>query len=347
MYQPYFGLTGKPFQLTPDPTFYFASKGHTRALSYLEYGLHQGEGFIVITGEVGTGKTTLLRGLLGRLDPRSIVAVQIVSTQVDADDLVRLVADAFGIPTRSMSKSDLLGLLQLHFRGLHAHGQRALLVIDEVQNLSQRAIEELRMLSNFQSDTSPLLQSFLVGQPEFRALMRRTEMLQLKQRVIASYHLGPLDQADTREYILHRLRRVGWNENPSFDESAFERIYRFSEGVPRRINALCDRLLLSAYISERNSIGIDEVEMVTNEFLDELSGPPAGDVVELPAARKNQSATDALTYGHSDDELLQADLLSLRSRVSMLEWSVDGNKRALKRLLAMLGKDTGRESESS
>jgi general secretion pathway protein A len=272
MYERHFGLSAKPFQLNPDPDFFFGSRGHKRAMAYLEYGLHQGEGFIVITGEVGAGKTTLLRGLLRRIPADTIVPVQIVSTQVDSDDLLRLVATAFGLPAGGEDKATLLTRLQLHLETLHADGRRALLIVDEAQNLSPRAVEELRMLSNFQVGTRSLVQSFLVGQPEFREIMQRSEMRQLKQRVIASYHLGPLDAEETRHYIEHRLRHVGWAERPGFESDAFGAIHAATEGIPRRINTLCDRLLLAAFLGEKAKIAEADVVTVAKEQAQELGG---------------------------------------------------------------------------
>ena len=343
MYQAFFGLNGKPFQITPDPTFYFASKGHSRALAFLEYGLHQREGFIVITGDVGAGKTTLLRGLLRSLDQRNIVAAQIVSTQVDANDLIRMVVDAFGIPVRSTLKSDLLAALQSYFKALHTQGKRALLVIDEIQNLSQGAIEELRMLSNFQSDSGSLLQSFLVGQPEFRQTMRRPEMIQLNQRVIASYHLGPLDEADTQQYVLHRLRRVGWKDNPHFAEQTFERIHHYTDGVPRKINTLCDRLLLWAYLSERHNIGLDDLDQVAGEFVAELNGPPQLGAIEPPPTKIN-GAPEVLNNSETAAGSVQKQLLGIQDRVRFLEDSFDGQQRAMKRVLSLLASETNQDS---
>jgi general secretion pathway protein A len=217
-------------------------------MAYLEYGLHQGEGFIVITGEVGAGKTMLARSLLRRIQKDTINAVQIVSSQLDADDLLRAVASGFGIDTASMSKSTLLSRLEQQFQSISNEGKRALLIVDEAQNLSPRAVEELRMLSNFQVENKSLLQSFLIGQPEFREVMQRPEMRQLKQRVTASYHLGPLDPTETRAYVEHRLNRVGWKGNPSFEPQSFEKITQMTAGIPRRINALCDRLLLACFL---------------------------------------------------------------------------------------------------
>ncbi len=198
MYEDFYGLTGKPFQLSPDPAFYFGSKGHTSAYSYLKYGVYQGEGFLVITGEIGAGKTTLVRALLEELDVRTIVAAQIVSTQLEADDLLRSVAKAFGIRVPQDDKASLLASIEAFLLMLFQQSKRALLIVDEAQNLNAGSIEELRMLSNFQCGDQALLQSFLVGQPELRDLMRSPAMEQFRQRVIASYHLGPLDESRDR-----------------------------------------------------------------------------------------------------------------------------------------------------
>src|SRR5574338_1544720 len=203
MYESFFKLRAKPFQLNPDPAFFYGSRGHRRAMAYLEYGLHQNEGFIVVTGEIGAGKTTLVRSLLESLDPGKVAAAQLVSTQVDADDVLRLVAAAFGVPSRNLDKAGLLLALETFLVSITAAGKRALLVVDEAQNLTPRAIEELRMLSNFQLGDQALMQSFLVGQPELRTMMQGPDMQQLRQRVIASYHLGPMDRAETQAYVEH------------------------------------------------------------------------------------------------------------------------------------------------
>jgi general secretion pathway protein A len=271
MYEAYFGLSAKPFQLVPDPGFFFGSRGHKRAMAYLNYGLHQAEGFLVITGEVGAGKTTLIRNVLNQISDQQIVATQIVSSQLDENDLLRTVALGFGLSVSKESKADLLVNLAGHFEALRRDGKRALLIVDEAQNLSPRAIEELRMLSNFQVESHSLLQSFLVGQPEFREVMQRPEMKQLKQRVIASFHLGPLDNAETKQYIEHRLTKVGWNDNPKFDAAAFDKISEATGGIPRRINTLCDRLLLACYLGEQATITEATVDEISTEIFDELS----------------------------------------------------------------------------
>ncbi len=210
MYESYYGLSAKPFQLRPDPHFFYGSKGHKRAMAYLEYGLSQGEGFIVITGEVGAGKTTLVRNLLGHLPLDQIIAAHIVNTSLDPEDTLRMVVSSFGLPYEGQSKAELLNRLEQFLRTVDRQGKRALLVVDEAQNLNARTVEELRMLSNFQTDERSLLQTFLLGQPEFRATLHSPGMQQLRQRVIASYHLGPMDAAETRAYVEHRLATVGW-----------------------------------------------------------------------------------------------------------------------------------------
>jgi putative secretion ATPase (PEP-CTERM system associated) len=272
MYESFYGLTGKPFQLNPDPAFFYASKGHNSAHSFLKYGVYQGEGFIVITGDIGAGKTTVLRALLEELDPRKVVAAQLVSTQLEADDLIRSVAVAFGLPVKGVDKAQLLSTLEAFLASLAVESKRALLVVDEAQNLAPRAMEELRMLSNFQLGDHALLQSFLVGQPELRELLRAPDMQQLRQRIIASYHLGPMDATETRGYVEHRLKHVGWKNDPAFEDVAFAAIYSETGGVPRRINQLCNRLLLAGFLAEKHELTAVDVEQVGAEIRDELGG---------------------------------------------------------------------------
>lgn len=273
MYESYYRLSGKPFQLNPDPSFYFGSKQHKRARAYLEYGVQRNEGFIVITGEVGAGKTTLVRGLLASLDSDKVLAANLVTTQIDAEDTLRLVAAAFGVRIKDLSKADVLLALEGFLTSEASQGKRCLLIVDEAQNLTQRAVEELRMLSNFQFGQQALLQTFLVGQPEFRAILQSPSMQQLRQRVTATCHLGPLDLKDTQGYIEHRLQCVGAVGRPSFDTAAFEEIYKASGGIPRRINLICDRLLLSGFLAEKDAFGLAEVDEVVSEIQAESSVP--------------------------------------------------------------------------
>lgn len=342
MYESYYRLTGKPFQLNPDPAFFFGSRGHRRAMAYLEYGLHQNEGFIVITGEIGAGKTTLVRNLLEGLDPRKVVAAQLVSTQIDADDVLRLVAAAFGVPSRNLDKAGLLLALETFLVSITAGGKRALLVVDEAQNLCPRAVEELRMLSNFQLEDHALLQSFLVGQPEFRAMMQSAGMQQLRQRVIASYHLGPLDNEETRAYVLHRLTHVGWKEDPVFEVDAFNVIYAHSGGIPRRINTLCDRVMLAAFLGERHRIGAADVSAVVAEMREEhlqsVGGQGAGG---YEPAESGQDNLVELSPRPVTPEIAQEirelpinfDLSRMESRLTRLEESVSTIMRLMNHLV--------------
>jgi putative secretion ATPase (PEP-CTERM system associated) len=326
MYESFYGLTGKPFQLNPDPAFFFGSKGHSSAYSYLKYGVFQGEGFIVVTGEIGAGKTTLVRTLLAELDPRKVVAVQLVSTQLDADDLLRSVATSFGLPTKGADKAQLLAVLEAFLTSLITEHKRALLIVDEAQNLTPRAMEELRMLSNFQLGDRALLQSFLVGQPELRNLLREPYMQQLRQRVIASYHLGPMDREETRAYVEHRLHRVGWKNDPQFDPGVYDSIYRATAGVPRKINTLCNRLLLAGYLSEKHNLVREDAEAVAGEISDEVGA-------EVPHQASEQSL----------QEVARGDSVVRPFAVSAINARLDRIEKSLNLVLEQLRTLTGPE----
>jgi putative secretion ATPase (PEP-CTERM system associated) len=272
MFESHFGFSAAPFLLSPDPSFYFESKGHGQALSYLKYGVYQREGFIVVTGEIGSGKTTLVRALLEGLDTREVVAAQVTNTQLDSCDLLHAICTGFGVPISGTSKAQMLATLEAFFVALAAGGRRALLIIDEAQNLGLKEIEELRMLSNFQLGSHALLQSFLVGQPELRLMLRSSPMEQLRQRVIASCHLGPLTVTEARAYVEHRLRRVGWKGRPAIADDAFAPIHVHTGGIPRRINLLCTRLLLAAWLSAREEITAADVVDAAVELRAEMGG---------------------------------------------------------------------------
>ena len=273
MYEDYYQLRAKPFQLSPDPRFFFSSKGHRRAMAYLVYGVHQGEGFMVITGEIGAGKTMLVRTIARQLEAQNVVMAQVVSTQLEADDLVRMVAAGFGLPQES-NKAVLLTRLEQFLLSCHRQGRRALLMVDEAQNLPQNSVEELRMLSNFTAGEKPLLQSFMLGQPEFRKILQSPQMEQLRQRVIASCHLGPMDAQETESYIVHRLQTAGWKGDPSFSEDAYSAIYQHTGGIPRKINILCDRLLLMGFMDEKHAFTGKEVASVIDELHQEFAPAP-------------------------------------------------------------------------
>jgi len=315
MYEQYYGFTGKPFQLSPDPRFFFNSPSHARALAYLQYGVQQGEGFVVVTGPVGTGKTTLARMLYEDLrNERDVVVAQLVMTNCSGDDLLRMIAEAFGIGQEGLSKATVLKSLDAFLRSQHAEGRRVLLLLDEVQNLPDEALETLRMLSNLQEGEHPLLQSLLLGQAEFRRSLRAGHLEQLRQRVIASCHLDPLGSpAQTREYIEHRLQQVGWREDPVLADDSFERIHDTTHGIPRQINTFCDRLLLFAFLEELHWIDGDTVDAVAHEIMRDTDiGPP-----------------DELTEPAELDRLAR-----LERRVCALETALDRARQAMDRSLA-------------
>ncbi|MEO5883679.1 MAG: XrtA/PEP-CTERM system-associated ATPase [Caldimonas sp.] len=274
MFESFFNLRVAPFQLAPDPGFYFASRGHSHALAYLKFGVYQQEGFIVVTGEIGAGKTTLVRALLSGLDPERVVAAQLVSTQLNEGELLSSICLAFGVPVSGTSKATLIGAVEAFLTAVAVGGRRALLVVDEAQNLGRRETEELRMLSNFQIGNHALLQSFLVGQPELRGMLASPMMEQLRQRVIASCHLGGLSEPETRGYIEHRLRYAGWDGEPIFDDAAFKAIHVTTGGIPRRINLLCTRLMLGAFLASDRAIDEARVNATAAELSLEVGLAP-------------------------------------------------------------------------
>ena len=345
MYEEYFGFSAKPFQLSPDAAFFFPSKEHKRALSFLEYGLNQGDGFIVITGDVGTGKTTLVQTLLQKLDPREMLVATLVTTQLAEDDLLQFVAANFGLRSTATNKAALLGDLETLFIQQARERRRVLLIVDEAQNLPAKSVEELRMLSNFQLDGKPLVQVFLLGQEEFRGTLLSEGFEQLRQRVIATYHLNPLNEEETRTYIEHRLQHVGWENDPRFDDTVFPAIFEFCEGVPRRINNLCDRLLLYAFLEEKNTLDADIVSSVAQEIGTEFWGGK-------PAAANAQAATQAAQVspdGASTTDVFKSpgqpletmarvmfDKANVQQRLASIERAVDGLGHSLTPEIAQL-----------
>jgi len=273
MYEDFYKLSGRPFQLTPDYRFFYDARPHKRALAYLTFGISRGEGFIVITGEIGAGKTTLVDYILSTFVRRNVVAAKIVSTQLGADDMLRAVAAKFDVPQEGLDKATLLKRVEAFLVDNHRMQRPVILFIDEAQNLPRAALEELRMLSNFQIESKPLLQIYLIGQPEFRSTLASKDLEQLRQRVITSYHLGPLNAEETRAYIEYRLHRVGWEDDPSFDEDAFPLIYEASGGVPRRINMLCDRIFLHGFIENAHAITGELVHQVLEDLSEEGLAP--------------------------------------------------------------------------
>ncbi len=322
MYKEFFGFNAKPFQLSPDVRFFFPSSEHRKALSFLQYGVSQGEGFIVITGGPGTGKTTLVQALLAELNPEEIVAANIVTTNVEADDLLGVIATQLGIRRSAPSKSVLLRDLHELFLRRAKEGKRILLIVDEVQNLPPRSLEELRMLSNFSDNGRSLVQAFLLGQEEFRATLLQPPFEQLRQRVAATYQLNALNEEETHTYIEHRLSKAGWTGDPVIDDGAISAIYAFTEGVPRRINNLCDRVLLFAYLEERHDIDAAMVDAVATEISSEFvvsdTQRQRDADKEEPNPRTDQSAQPLESMAR-----MMFDKANVQQRLSALERAVD------------------------
>ncbi|WP_226635735.1 XrtA/PEP-CTERM system-associated ATPase [Novosphingobium profundi] len=267
MFDDFYGLEARPFQLTPDPAFYFESVTHRKALSYLGYGLAQGEGFVAITGEVGSGKSTLVAYLMATIDPGRMTAANVVTSALDGEEIVHVVARAFGVEVDGHDKASALGAIEAFLHEEARAGRRSLLIVDEAQNLSITALEELRMLSNFQLGSHPLLQTLLLGQPEFRTTLMESDRLeQLRQRVIATHHLTAMQPKEVQAYIEHRLTCVGWDGNPSFDQRVFSGIYEATGGVPRRINQVANRLLLLGSVEQRTRIDSAMLTQVLDEM---------------------------------------------------------------------------------
>ncbi len=318
MYEDFYGLTGKPFQLSPDARFFFNSKGHNRAMAYLRYGLEQGEGFIVITGGIGTGKTMLVRNLFDELDSTRVVAAELVTTQVEPEDVLRIVCASYGLAHEGVTKATLLNNLEAFLHDRYKEGKRVLLVIDEAQNLPERSIEELRMLANFQVGGRALIQSFLLGQNELKHTLQSPSMEQFRQRVIASYDLRALNEEEMKNYILHRLRLVGWREDPKIGNDVFEKIYEFTNGIPRRVNTLCDRILLFGCLEERHQIDLGALKKVTDEIKEEGWCSSNTEQPKQPTVGKKHK----IIKSPADSELIQ--------RIAILEAEIDALKAGLR-----------------
>lgn len=301
MYEEYFGLIKKPFQLTPDPEVFFASTGHQKALSYLQYGLTQSEGFIVITGGVGTGKTTIANHLISKLEEENIVARQLVTPNLSPDDLIISITKLFRLHPEGDTKAAHIAELTDYMRRLSALGRRMLLIIDEAQNLPAESIEELRMLSNIQVDGKSIIQSFLLGQTELEGVLSAPLMEQFRQRVIASASLTPLTEQELYNYINYRMTMAGWENEPLFSKDAVGLIHQFTGGIPRKINTFLDRVLLYTYMEELDDISEEVIRSVIGEVSNELNhqkqeGNSASNTMVPPTASRPEPEKYADKY---------------------------------------------------
>lgn len=325
MYSEFYNLRGSPFRLNPDHRFFFVAEPHEKAIAHLKYALNRNEGFVVITGEVGAGKTTLVNRVLSELEESRYITGNIVTSFIEHEELISLVAAIFGIDTEGKNKASLLLGIRSFLEEERVMGRRPILFVDEVQNLPDSSLEELRMLSNFSLPGESLLQIFLVGQPEFRETLADESLEQLRQRVVTSCHLGTLGLEDTRSYILHRLKLASWSGDPAFSERSFGLIQRLSGGVPRRINVICDRLLLHGFLEELHRIDSSVVAAVARDMTDEglltapddvldPDAPPASSVREPASvvrlredpARDNRAVVQDIPQ--DDHEVLTEDM---------------------------------------
>ena len=343
MFDDFYGLTGRPFQLTPDPDFYFESATHRKALSYLGYGLAQGEGFIVITGEIGSGKSTLVAHLMNRIDPSQMTVGQVVTSSLDGEELVHVVAQSFGLEIEGHDKASALGAIEDFLHEEARAGRRCLLVVDESQNLSLAALEELRMMSNFQLGSHPLLQQLLLGQPEFKQVLASSEGLeQLRQRVIAAHHLGAMGPEELQPYIEHRLRCVGWRGNPAWDQRVFAEMFQATGGIPRRVNQVATRLLLLGAVEQRTRIDNAMLSSVLKEMhaeneLPEAAGRPLASVGRGAAEGPVKHALAANPPAPSvEADRLAAMLAERDARIDALERKLAENDKSVRKLLGMM-----------
>jgi general secretion pathway protein A len=322
MYEQVYGFTERPFQLTPDARYWYESRTHKKAMAYLGYGLAQGEGFIVITGEIGAGKSTLVAHLMATIDRERLNAISLVSTQVEGDDMLRLAAQGLGLETGGVMKAQLLDRIEQRLREEAGRGKRTLLIVDEAQNLPVSALEELRMLSNFTSQGRALIQIFLLGQPEFRDRIAGEDSLeQLRQRIIASHHLEAMEANEVEPYMVHRLAVAGWQGRPAFEPDAFAALYRHAGGVPRKLNQLAARLLLFAGVEQLDSIGGGDVESVA---------------ADMASDRPVSASKRVLPLRRAPEPVEAARDSSLERRIAAIEARLDEQEGAVRRVLTVL-----------
>ncbi|MBO9713555.1 AAA family ATPase [Sphingomonas sp.] len=328
MYDDHYGLSGRPFQLTPDPTFWFDTATHRKAMAYLGYGLSQGEGFVAITGEPGTGKTTLMGHLLGEIDRERMNVITIVSTQLRPDDLLRTVCAGLGFDGEPLSKAEMLREIERGLHGVARTGKRTLLIVDEAQALPIETLEELRLLSNFQAGGYALLQIFLLGQPEFRLKLQDARLDQLRQRVIAMHHLEPMDADEVEPYLIHRLSCVGWRGKPRFTNDAIAAMYRWSHGIPRRLNQLASRVLLYGAIERVESFGAQDLAAV----IADLDRDTPEEVAFRQPAPQPRPAAAPEPYELSDVVPMAMGSPTPSSRPQPVEVPEDANAALVKRI---------------
>ena len=280
MYEAFYGLIENPFRMTPDSRYFYPSARHLDALNHMVYAIEDRRGFVVITGEIGSGKTTLSRVLFSKLSPATRTAI-IRNTQINSKDLLTMILDEYEIEYRpGARKMHLINLLNEFLIEQLRRSVNVVLLIDEAQNLSPNVLEEVRMLSNLETETEKLIQIILMGQPELKQKLWLPSLTQLRQRVTLHYHLGPMDEPETIGYVTHRLDVAGAAGDGIFDDAALKKVYRYTHGVPRLINGLCDRALLTGFVNEIKTISAGTVDEVAHELPALIDRPDTPDFSE-------------------------------------------------------------------
>ncbi len=316
MYRQFYGLREKPFTMIPKPGCLYPSAGHSTALIYLEYGLRENIGFILLTGEIGTGKTTLIRSLLERIESEMEVAV-LFNTNVSEEELIRGILREYELDPVA-DKSQNLDLLNSFLIGQYAKRRRVLLIVDEAQNLKREALEELRMLSNLVGESESLIQIVLVGQPELRRTIRHPSLEQLAQRIGVSYHLGPMEQGDTEEYIRYRLERAGCEKADLFSAEAIDSIHQACKGIPRAINLLCDACLVYGFADDAQSITPDIVDQVLQDRqAQELYSEQSSELGAEPLHSSLPEKDDPMLWGRVQHVMERLDFLEREVRLRL------------------------------
>jgi len=319
MYLDFYNFKCKPFDLVPNPEFIYFSKTHKRAITYLNYGITERAGFILLTGEVGSGKTTIIRDLIER-HADNILLGKVFNTNVNAEQLIAMINDDFEIPVNGKDKISLLKDLNHFLVDQYAKGARPVLIIDEAQNLTAETLEEVRMLSNLETSDSKLLQIVLVGQPELRELLAKPELRQLRQRISIQCHLLPLTRPEMEEYILHRLQVAGNRDALLFSNKALDAIYSYSGGIPRLINILGEFLLLSAYA--------EDIRYIEEEMIIDIAGDldltrPATIIVpghrSIRSKQKNGNEKTDLPQESQLVELIENQMIELNNKIESVE----------------------------
>ncbi len=319
MYASFFGFKCKPFQLTPDPEFLFLSRVHRRALTYLNYGVKDNYGFILLTGEIGTGKTTVIRALLKQI-PQDIKVARITNTKVSSDQLISMINEDFGLDAKGRDKTRMLSDLNDFLINQYAEGGRSVLIIDEAQNLNADLLEEVRLLSNLETDKTSLLQIILIGQPELNITLGRPELEQLRQRIAINAYISHLHRGELENYIMHRLKVAGNGDGIGFEEGAIDAIYEFSRGVPRLINIICDFMLLAAYAEKKKYIETELVKEIIGDFANESPVTRAATVVAQPApSPADDSVQETLASIQFRLRSIEAALADVRKVVGLNE----------------------------